>query len=815
MEHTNIDVMHQEGKRLLKQQVTLLEELMGAKGLVKEKQEDHKQTFDAESIREHISVLESELVKLENLDMVLAVVGTMKSGKSTTNNAIVGLEVLPNRNRPMTALPTIIRHTPGALQPKLMFANNKPINNLIERLSKKTKSLDSHHQEKFSELIGHINNGYRVKNEYHGDKGIFEFLKGLNDLVRLAADLDEEFPFDSYLTIEELPAIEVEFQHLRDADAGHGRLSLLDTPGPNEEGQQALRPMLKQQLNRASAVIAVLDYTQLKSESDAEVRQELLEIADIAKGRLFVMVNKFDQKDRHGDGAEAVKDLVANDLLKGKITSENVFPVSSKFAYLANRARTELTINGTLPTVDEADWIQDFGEEGLGRRWERDLDDLEKVKEAINLLWEDSLFDHPLKEVIQHAHSRAAVFAIDSAASKLVDSGDRINNFVGLRESALKKSAEELQKNIKNLEEQQSLIEACQNRTAESVNKITNDITKGVIDNTYRLKENLHSSLESYFNDGRAEAKDAWKLEKKKKEASEAKENADTLSGFFAMASALIGSKSKRENVNVNDRQDFDPSSPIISFPDQASAEQLLSRIAKVSADKFRESEEIMEKMLKSIKESLKKESERVEGEALDILKKVKSELKADDFYLRLNLPTIRAIDFDFDVKDVVSDMINQRSERKTGSRRKDSVWGEVCSWFNTSDWGWEDYTYTVQHYDVDLRKIKGQVLSAANKMFDNVTGVVEKDIIKPIEDSNEQFFHSFSDLVESIRGDLLEGMKDSQRSKDEQESIMKYLATIRKKHNDVEQDSKELKQDLDGYTLLDESSSEPQGAFA
>ncbi len=51
-------------------------------------------------------MLNNELRKISRLEMVLAIVGTMKAGKSTTINAIVGTEVLPNRNRPMTALPT-------------------------------------------------------------------------------------------------------------------------------------------------------------------------------------------------------------------------------------------------------------------------------------------------------------------------------------------------------------------------------------------------------------------------------------------------------------------------------------------------------------------------------------------------------------------------------------------------------------------------------------------------------------------------------------------------------------------------------------
>jgi ribosome biogenesis GTPase A len=63
--------------------------------------------FSARGIETQQATLHNELRKITRLEMVLAIVGTMKAGKSTTINAIVGTEVLPNRNRPMTALPTL------------------------------------------------------------------------------------------------------------------------------------------------------------------------------------------------------------------------------------------------------------------------------------------------------------------------------------------------------------------------------------------------------------------------------------------------------------------------------------------------------------------------------------------------------------------------------------------------------------------------------------------------------------------------------------------------------------------------------------
>ncbi len=52
------------------------------------------------------------------------------------------------------------------------------------------------------------------KNEYHGEEEIFTGLASLNDLVRLAAAMGTEFPFDEYAEVQKLPVIDVEFSHL-------------------------------------------------------------------------------------------------------------------------------------------------------------------------------------------------------------------------------------------------------------------------------------------------------------------------------------------------------------------------------------------------------------------------------------------------------------------------------------------------------------------------------------------------------------------------------------------------------------------------
>ncbi len=47
-----------------------------------------------------------------------------------------------------------------------------------------------------------------------GREKSFTGLASLNDLVRLAAAMETEFPFDEYAEVQKLPVIDVEFSHL-------------------------------------------------------------------------------------------------------------------------------------------------------------------------------------------------------------------------------------------------------------------------------------------------------------------------------------------------------------------------------------------------------------------------------------------------------------------------------------------------------------------------------------------------------------------------------------------------------------------------
>ncbi|WP_201555519.1 dynamin family protein [Psychrobacter sp. 72-O-c] len=386
-------------------------------------------------------ILKGEVHKLQNFDVVLAVVGTMKAGKSTTINAIVGREILPNRNRPMTSLPTLICHNKEQQTPKLTF-NSTPINDFLVDIKNAISIYEIENPSpEIVDLINFIQADSLFSDSYNGETNIFNFLQLLNDLVRLTATLntiaDKEifaFPYDSYKNIDALPTIEIAFKLKEDFET-NGRFMLLDTAGPNESGHKELLSLLREQLKRSSAVMLVLDYTQLNSEAEESIKNEIETIPTIQKSRLFALVNKFDQESANADDANSTKHHIFNNLLKDKINFEHIYPISARDAYLANRMETYLLENKVKPEYKEGTWIEDFAKQVLGKRAEQKYSkmDMEDISEELDELIKDSLMTEPLTDIILNMQKNAPYIAIQSALTGASDVFDKLHNFFNIR----------------------------------------------------------------------------------------------------------------------------------------------------------------------------------------------------------------------------------------------------------------------------------------------------------------------------------------------------------------------------------------------
>ncbi len=792
--HTkNIALLKEETQRLLMLEAGILEQMLTEPGVLSESQ--HSGSFSVSQTAKDVEVLKGEQSKLERLELVLAVVGTMKAGKSTTINAIVGTEVLPNRNRPMTALPTLIEHTPGQIVPVLEFSNRQPIESLLSQLhdvleTDKAASIAAglEDDKDMAALLLRVRGRQPFQASYEGAEEIFGFLKSLNDLVRLCAELDVPFPFESYDEVHEIPCIKVEFAHLRNAASqAQGRLTLLDTPGPNESGQPHLRKMLKEQLSKASAVLAVLDYTQLKSEADAQIRADLKDISKLAAGRIYALVNKFDQRDRNGDSADEIRAFVSDKLMPGDIKQDHVYPVSSKLAYLALRAQGELLAHGKMPDHTQHEWVVDFGKEAFNRRWEREIDNADAVREAADDLWQESLFQEPMDKVIRFAQARAAILALDSASVKLSDMADQLATFFNIRETALGKSADDLQKQIEALK--QDILSVTQ--TEAQANIMADDMMNQLLAASDALLRQVRHEVQTQIDAIFAERRQD-ELAQHEQEQGRSDNQVSVLSTL--LSGMFLGGSRKARTADAY----FNPDEPVMKFSDQNEARQKLQAVQKELNEIVKRGETAMQdSMAGSLQNFEQNFQDGVMRSAKVILDSMSERLKGQGFELYIAIPRADTLALPQNGGQLMEDLINTKTESQRRTRRSSGAWGTVCKWFNTSDWGWEDYSVDVDVYTIDARQIKAAIDSDIDQVFDGLNQAVEQSIRMPLKERLDIFFAQFKTTVEHIRGDLLQGVQDINRSKDEQHDLLRRLKELKRSVPDIRTDSHELKADV------------------
>ncbi len=449
-----------EGRR------ALLEAMRDAEGVLHSREENGKERLlDKQGVDEIIEVLDGESDKLSRLEITLAVAGTAKAGKSTAVNAIIGTEVLPNRARPMTTLPTVIRHEPNRREPRLTVNNAAAHNRIAKKISEKLQ--DKGCQEKvrrahdidMDDLIDALAAGssLTIGGDYEGRGQVFKVLARINDMMRLGRhpEVGVELPIEEYDELDEMPSLHVHFRCLADeVSSTSGSLALLDLPGFNEaKWSEHLTALLKEQLEKASAILVILDYTQLNTSAAEDLEMLIDAVSGMMTDRIYVLVNKYDQhttSDPYRD-VDVLRKHISGDTMKGQVNPKHVYPVSAKRAYLASRALDALDQSGCLPSPDDEPWVTDFGKLVFPFDAETKLADSGESRKMATALWEDGKFDEPLKEVVMKARSQAAMLSIQSALAKLDEYSQEMEDFLDVSKSSLTADIEVLQRVIKKI----------------------------------------------------------------------------------------------------------------------------------------------------------------------------------------------------------------------------------------------------------------------------------------------------------------------------------------------------------------------------
>lgn len=451
--------------------------------------------------------------KVEDLELVMAIVAPMKAGKSTIINAIVGQDILPSRASAMTTLPTEILLRTNESEPVLVLDKStlSCLKSTLLTLQKKiqTNGLDQAVAKMgkyphLTELIPKIQDGFSIQPETMGLEEIKETLTDLNDIVRVCTVLD---PLADPLNQEDfdVPCIYTPFWKATDTNKAKllGNLVIVDTPGPNEAGENLrLSAVVADQLRRSSMVLIVLDFTQLNNKAAEEIKRQVQPVVRLlGKENLYVLVNKVDQRtEKDPMTSEKVKQFVLADLGLGESSDAGrVFEVAARWAFCAASFLSELQHHPNIQK-EEMKTARALAEQVFGIDWEEELEDcsLEQLRKKAQRLWKKSGFEPFLENAINVLMESAAPRCIKSALNLSRKRLEELRDDVQLRSSAIAKDEGKLRLEVAALEEDLEHLEVCRKRLKE-VDKIRNKLRKNLDNLLEDLKIVAQVSLEDYF----------------------------------------------------------------------------------------------------------------------------------------------------------------------------------------------------------------------------------------------------------------------------------------------------------------------------
>jgi len=716
MHKNNINKVQVETVKIIRETEKIIESLIEIENKIKLKDRNKEKTLSYAHLIEHQEMLKNEKQKLDNLEYVVAVVGTMKAGKSMTINAIVGQEVLPSREFPMTTLPTLITHKPQQEKPILSLKNIEPFEKLVKEIKEKIETSKTSEQRDLNSLIDKIKNSeISFKNSYEGQEKIESFLKQINDLMRIAKDFDIEPPYNDFTDVDDLPRIEVEFYHLsKEENSSNAKLTLLDTPGPDEfKHSTLLKEIFKNQLQRASAVMLLVDYTKMNSQSDVEVKEQVKEVANmIGKQHLFVLLNKFDQRKRSDDveeKKEEAKRLIAEDVLKGQIDTNKIYPISAKSAFYANFGLRELDKNGEIDT--SLHWIDDFGDEVLGRRWEKYINDNEEVIEACNEAWEDSFFEEPLENIITTIYSDALVMALNSHLTKVGSILDILTKGLHLKKNAYIEDIEELQDKINDVKNEISNIE----RISEEIKKIANDqIIKLKTDLEEESKKNIKLIQEDY----------SFEIDKKIKSIySKIKENA-TYKPKIGEGEEVFGGKIKKK---ISEQLKKLEKEGILELESKKEAKEIINifnKLLEKEVENFYLSAE--EKLNSKIVHISDKLNHIIKENLGNTLHKIEEKFGSDFI---IDLPQIELGNHNMNHNIPLEDICS--SDKKPIYKKSKKLYKKILGWFNTD---WEFDKEYVDVYPIKKAKVQEEGKEVLEKALNELNNLIDNTVTNKID---------------------------------------------------------------------------------
>ena len=458
-------------------------------------------------------IVAEEIAKLRRLETVIAVVGARGSGKSTIINAIVGRDLLPTGLLPTTVIPISVNHVSGLRQPSLRLTEKTRVQ--LQRMSDQIREAASNDRIRSLGLRKTMgpelrliydaileNSLGQIGIEYTAPDQIADTVRTVNGLVRLYGIVHSRVSSEEMLDIDP-PTIHVEFQGLGLAQSKDelGKLSILDTPGPNEASLgDWLRPVVGSMLTKSSGVILVINFTQMQVDGEAMVRELITPHRRRIENRMFIFVNRCDEDKVKEWPEDRLREHVEG-LVEDTVSQQRIFAIAASRAFLARWAEREYgSQGGRLPEPLRSGFSRAFLDEG---RLSVDVQPSEsEVRKTAQWLWRESGFADPLREVVARSVESAASTALRSGLARLDEFLDQVRTFLSLRNAFVTESAANLNEGIVLLSKHIYDLSIVRGRIEDLIRAARGDAATIVDQHRSKVLEDVGEIIEGYLRTG-------------------------------------------------------------------------------------------------------------------------------------------------------------------------------------------------------------------------------------------------------------------------------------------------------------------------
>lgn len=698
---------------------------------------------------------------VEELALRMAIVAPMKAGKSTIINAIIGQELLPSRNAAMTTLPTEIIFDAELPEPILTLSPQilAVFQETLLALKRKITASEGQAPEKIAQyphlkqLLERIQAMavVSIPAKTAGREQIVKTLTDLNDIIRLCSVLDPLA--DPLGSIMEVPRIYTPFLRSETTEQSNklGNLVIIDTPGPNEAGENLrLTSVVYEELKKSSLVLIVLDFTQLKNEAAEQVKKDVQKVVNL-RGieNLYVLINKVDQRRKGDMTPEQVRSFATAEL--GLDDFERVFEVAARWAFSAANFLLELQQNQDIE-LDEMQTARVLAQEVFGIDWEEELEEatVEDLQKKAQRLWKKSGFPSFLSSAITALMERAAPKCMRSALNIAHSQIVQLQQDVQFRSSAIAEDEEKLRLEVGALEADLHRLELCRTRLRE-VDKIKAQYQK-LNEILEALKKEAQVSIETFLSEEEYQRDGA------------VKNIGIELGKFFNLLQSLEYKETGVLTFNsLREAEDF---ANLAVFYLKRRAEELL--------------EAYREKIGEQIERSRQDLIEHFRKETQLIIESARKRLnKTFNLDLSLPTPTLKPVDMNF-VKPQVKNntrWVDQGYETKVIKRPEWSYWFWLVPFPEKIQVKRPDKKE--DYYTVSIPEIVEEVNRLISQSITNIKQESSKYIDEDFQQRVDEFFNALDRYLIDYRDSLRQAQLDRKLSLEQRSKLIGELDYI------------------------------------